>query len=410
MLSGDGLMFGIINIVGNFGTVFVDQSYWQSAIAARPASAAKGYLLGGICWFAIPFSLATSLGLASTALMLPISRGEAGSGLVPPAVADNLLGSAGAVLILIMLFMAIVSTGSAESIAVSSLVAYDIYREYINPEATGKQILWVSRVTIVVFGVFMGLFAIALNAMGLNLGWVYLFMGIVIGSAVIPLWNMMTWDKASGKGAIIAAWGGFALALISWFVGASVESGSVSVATLGSNPVMLSGNLVAILSSGFIHYVYSKFIDPQEYDFSTLDANIHLVEQDTAGLTEDILDKDEIRRSKRWIVRRGYLLTFVLIIVWPILSIPAQVFTESYFAFWVLVSIAWGFGAAIVITFLPLFESQDEIGKVCSGMFNFVMCKKVEGEEFAEEEPVKEVDEPAKEPEAEVEADAGESA
>ena len=76
-------------------------------------------------------------------------------------MADNLLGQAGAVLILIMLFMAIVSTGSAESIAVSSLVAYDIYREYINPEATGKQILWVSRVVIVVFGLFMGLFSVS---------------------------------------------------------------------------------------------------------------------------------------------------------------------------------------------------------------------------------------------------------
>lgn len=160
MLSSDGLMFGIINIVGNFGTVFVDQSYWQSAIAARPASAARGYLLGGICWFAIPFSLATSLGLASTALMLPINSGEAGSGLVPPAVADHLMGTPGAAAVLVMLFMAIVSTGSAESIAVSSLVAYDIYREYINPEATGKQILWVSRVVIVCFGIFMGLFAV----------------------------------------------------------------------------------------------------------------------------------------------------------------------------------------------------------------------------------------------------------
>jgi Na+/proline symporter len=47
MASSGGLMFGIINIVGNFGTVFVDQSYWQSAIAARPASAARGYVLGG---------------------------------------------------------------------------------------------------------------------------------------------------------------------------------------------------------------------------------------------------------------------------------------------------------------------------------------------------------------------------
>merc|ERR1719399_1895859 len=62
MISGGGLMFGIINIVGNFGTVFVDQSYWQSAIAAKPASAHKGYLLGGLVWFTIPFALATSLG------------------------------------------------------------------------------------------------------------------------------------------------------------------------------------------------------------------------------------------------------------------------------------------------------------------------------------------------------------
>jgi Na+/proline symporter len=163
MLSGGGLMFGIINIIGNFGTVFVDQSYWQSAIAAKPESAAEGYMLGGMCWFSIPFSLATSLGLTATALMLPITKGEAGSGLVPPAVADCLMGDTGAVLILIMLFMAIVSTGSAESIAVSSLVTYDMYREYVNPEATGKQILFWSRVVIVLFNLFMGVFAVSVR-------------------------------------------------------------------------------------------------------------------------------------------------------------------------------------------------------------------------------------------------------
>jgi len=403
MLSGDGLMFGIINIVGNFGTVFVDQSYWQSAIAAQPSSAAKGYLLGGICWFAIPFSLATSLGLASTALMLPINADEAGSGLVPPAVADHLMGDAGSALILIMLFMAIVSTGSAESIAVSSLVAYDVYREYFNPEATGKQILMVSRIVIVCFGIFMGIFSIALNAMGLNLGWVYLFMGIVIGSAVIPLWNLMTWDKASGKGAVIAAWSGLGLALIGWLVGAQIQSGSITVANLGTNEVMLAGNLIAILSSGLIHFVYSKFIDPQVYDFTTLDANIHLVEQDLSGLGVEQQDKDALRRAKRWITRRGYLLTFVLIIVWPLLSIPAQVFSKSYFAFWVLVSIAWGFGAAIVITFLPLWESQDEIGRVCSGMLNYCLGRKGDADQYAEEESPKTVDAPDEVPIKDVE-------
>merc|ERR1719253_1760957 len=384
-----------LTMVGNFGTVFVDQSYWQSAIAARPSSAAKGYLLGGICWFAIPFSLATSLGLASTALMLPIDAGEAGSGLVPPAVADHLLGQAGSALILIMLFMATVSTGSAESIAVSSLIAYDIYREYFNPEATGKQILMVSRIVIVAFGIFMGLFSIVLKVIGLNLGWVYLFMGICIGSAVIPLWNMMTWDKASGKGAVIAAWSGLCLAVAGWLIGAKIQSDEISVATLGTNEAMLSGNLIAILSSGLIHYVYSKFIDPQDFDFSTLDANIHLVEQDLSGLGAEQQDKDELRRAKRWITRRGYLLTFVLVIVWPLLSIPARVFTKEYFAFWVLVSVAWGFGAAITITSLPLFESQTEIGRVFSGMLNKLMGKEGNVEQYAEETPVKTVDEPA---------------
>ena len=69
--------------------------------------------------------------------------------------------NAGAVLILIVLFMTIVSTGSAESIAVLSLVAYDIYLECINPNATGKQMLFVSRLVIVVFNVVMGFLVVS---------------------------------------------------------------------------------------------------------------------------------------------------------------------------------------------------------------------------------------------------------
>ena len=51
---------------------------------------------------------------------------------------------------------------------------------------------------------------------------------------------------------------------------------AISIDSLGTNEAMLSGNLVAILFSGFIHYVYSTSIDPQDYDFSTLDASIKL--------------------------------------------------------------------------------------------------------------------------------------
>ena len=138
----------------------VDQSYWQSAIAAKPSSSTKGYLLGGLVWFTIPFSLATAMGLSSVALDLPVTGDEAGSGLVPPAAAVHFMGKGGAAAITIMLFMAITSTGSAEQIAVSSIVSYDIYRKYFNPKATGEDILRVSRIAIFGFGIFSGVLSI----------------------------------------------------------------------------------------------------------------------------------------------------------------------------------------------------------------------------------------------------------
>ena len=83
-------------------------------------------------------------------------------------------------------------------------------------------------------------------------------------------------------------------------------------------------------------------------------------------------DPDELRRAERWITRHGYALTLILIFVWPVLSVPAGVFTKSYFAFWVLIAIAWGFGAAIVITVLPLSESAEDINTVLSGLYNSI--------------------------------------
>jgi Na+/proline symporter len=128
MWSLDGLIFGIINIIGNFGTVFVDQAYWQGAIAAKPSATYKGYLLGGLCWFAIPFTMATSMGLGARAMNLPISIDESNAGLVPPAVAVTLLGAGGGFLLVLQLWMAVTASGSAEQIAVSSLISYDVYR------------------------------------------------------------------------------------------------------------------------------------------------------------------------------------------------------------------------------------------------------------------------------------------
>ncbi len=43
---------------------------------------------------------------------------------------------AGAVLVIIMIFMAVTSSGASEMLAVSSLFTFDIYRRYIKPKAS----------------------------------------------------------------------------------------------------------------------------------------------------------------------------------------------------------------------------------------------------------------------------------
>ena len=45
---------------------------------------------------------------------------------------------AGAVLVIIIVFMAVTSSGASEMVAVSSLFTFDVYRRYINPKVSLK--------------------------------------------------------------------------------------------------------------------------------------------------------------------------------------------------------------------------------------------------------------------------------
>ncbi len=187
MASTGALIFGIINIISNFGTVFVDQAYWQRAIAATPTSAFKGFLIGGLAWFAIPSALATTLGLAAVAINVPLTPQQISMGLVASTAASKVLGDIGAVLLLTMLFTAVISAGSAELVSVSSLITYDVYRTCVKPSASGRSLMRISRLAILSFEVGMGMLAVILLQIGASLQYVYLAMEVLIGSAVIPI-------------------------------------------------------------------------------------------------------------------------------------------------------------------------------------------------------------------------------
>ncbi|XP_059275504.1 urea-proton symporter DUR3 [Lycium ferocissimum] len=367
MMSSGGLVFGIINIVGNFGTVFVDNGYWVSAIAARPSSTHKGYLLGGLVWFAVPFSLATSLGLGALALDLPITASEASHGLVPAATAIALMGKGGSILLLTMLFMAVTSAGSSELIAVSSLCTYDIYRTYINPDASGRQILKVSRGVVLGFGCFMGILAVILNKAGVSLGWMYLAMGVFIGSAVLPIAFMLLWRKANGLGAILGTVIGCLLGIITWLSVTKIEYGKINLDTTGRNAPMLAGNLVSILTGGAIHAICS-ILRPQNYEWETT-KQITVVEKEKTELPPEEFKEEKLNRAKAWIIKWGIGFTCVIVFLWPILTLPVGQFSKGYFTFWAVISIAWGTIGSAVIIALPLMESWRTIKSVLNGMF-----------------------------------------
>ncbi len=63
----------------------------------------------------------------------------------------------------------------------------------------------------------------------------------------------------------------------------------------------------------------------------------------------------------------GGTLTLVLLILWPILALPAKVFSEGYFTFWVIIAMIWGIVAATICIVLPIFEAKDMILMVLSG-------------------------------------------
>mmetsp|Transcript_3555 Transcript_3555/g.10340 ORF Transcript_3555/g.10340 Transcript_3555/m.10340 type:complete len:694 (-) Transcript_3555:691-2772(-) len=365
MLSRGGLIFGIINLIGNFGTVFVDQAYWQSAIAAKPSASHKGYILGGILWFCIPFTLATCLGLASRALDLPLTAAEAGEGLVPPAAASYLLGQAGSVLIVLMLFMAVTSSGSAELIAISSLFTYDIYRTYINKNATPKQTIMVSRVSVVTFGVLMGILAVLLNVAGVSLGWVYLVMGVLIGSAVFPIAACLMWSRCTAAGAISGALIGQWAGLIFWLIWAKVGYGELTLATTGKDYPMLAGNLASMLVGMFVTIAVSLIKpDDKPYDWEST-RNLKMVEEEFTGITAEGEDSPEgMDNAFKWITRWGLFLAIMLFVLWPLLALPAKDFSKGYFTFWIILSMTWGFVATIVATVLPLWEAKDHLWKV----------------------------------------------
>ena len=94
---------------------------------------AMARLMNRVYRFAIPFMFSTTLGLSAVALrndpaMMVLTPQDVSAGLPASAAAAALLNKSGAAALLVVLFLAVTSATSAELIAVSAILTYDVYK------------------------------------------------------------------------------------------------------------------------------------------------------------------------------------------------------------------------------------------------------------------------------------------
>lgn len=97
-----------------------------------------------------------------------------------------------------------------------------------------------SHTAVVVYAVIMAGFSTGLYYAGISLGYLYLLMGVIISSAVLPAALTLLWNKQNWWAATLTPPLGLAVSLIAWLVTAKKESGVLSVLTTGAKYVRLS--------------------------------------------------------------------------------------------------------------------------------------------------------------------------
>ncbi|GAW00391.1 Na+/solute symporter [Lentinula edodes] len=403
MKSNQGLVFGAATILSGFAGIFCDQGYWQRAIASHPTSTTKAYMLGGLSWFAVPFAFASCLGLAARGLInnpkfptypSPLSASQTSAGLAAPAAAAVLMGKGGAVAVLLVVFMAVTSAASAELIGVSSLFSYDIYRTYFRPNAKGPEIVKVSHYFICFWAVWMGAWAVILNKVGVDLGWLFYVQGVVLSPAVIPVALTVSWSKLTKPAVILGPILGAILGMAAWMIGCWKILGSINITNLANPYSAVCSGLTGLLFSGIIT-VGLSLCKPANYDFKGTRAIVNLDGTDTSSSDDEKTEEghgevnaiDVVNREvivlvdgnvvDIFVLKEGFkraawyslALTLIVTIAVPLpMFFSHYVYSKPFYTFWVSVSIIWVLLSGIFSVLLPVWESRQEMFDIIVGV------------------------------------------
>ncbi|HHT9104356.1 MAG TPA: sodium:solute symporter family protein [Candidatus Wujingus californicus] len=368
--SYSGIMFGIVNTIGNFGTVFLDQTYWQRAIAVNYKSAGSCFLTAGLVWFAIPLCIATAFGVGGLALGINVSD----STIIAPLTAYHVSGNIGGIAFLVMLFMAIISTGNSESVAVASIIANDIYRLNIKPQATDRQILKISRFTTGLFGIIAGILSFLIYSIGVQVYFLYLAMGIFLSAGVLPIIFGIVWKRLSSFGAFWGTMLGFITGIIVWLVVAGAQDGSSLLVAMGEMVPMACANCTVVLVSGIVCLIDGYWLQSGKFDFSRIQLMVtsFLKKQeikDIKGLRpvskSDYFENmnSYFKTNARKIISLAIYSSLAMEVFFPVIMyFSGFSFSKGFFGYWIIGTLVWlmfSTGYTILIPIIDFFQADE---------------------------------------------------
>ncbi|GME28552.1 putative urea active transporter protein [Neofusicoccum parvum] len=395
MKSPGGGYIGLIFMGASFASC-VDSQLFQKAIAADPSATYPGYMLGGLCWFTIPFVLASTFGLAAAATEhLPLfptypnrmTTEEVSAGMAMPYAAYAVMGKGGVIAVLLMGFMAVTSAMSSETVATAALGTYDIYKAYINPTANSAQLVRVSHIIVIVFGVVVAAISVAFNHAGFSVNYLITSIGIFVDSAIVPMACTIMWRKQSLAAVIISPLCSTLAAAVAWFCTAYTHYGAVTIETTSQPLPLVAGNMMSICGPMVLTPLIT-YISPADFDWEIFkqiksdvgtledlqkrsrggdDAAARVVEQEAEE--DGNKEHDEEVNARLLVARKKAAVCCVLLclsfcILWPIPMYASDyVFSKPFFRGWIVVVFLWGFFAAITITCYPVWEGRASIAR-----------------------------------------------
>ncbi|CCH44665.1 putative urea active transporter 3 [Wickerhamomyces ciferrii] len=415
--SQGALFFGLIHSIGDTGLTIMDSSYWQKSFSADVKANVPGYLIAAVLLYANDWAIGVILGLANVIIEdLPIfptypnkmTDLEVNSGFGLIYTVKALLGTGALRALLLVIYLSVTSTVSAQLISVSSIISFDIFKKYLKPNATNKQLIRISHLGVVFFGFFAAGFSIMLQYVGVDMTWFAYFYSMINCPGVIPMIFLLTWKHQTKAAFIISPILGIIGGLGVWIGTAYKLHGEATIKTLGEQLPCLYGGLTALLLPGFATVLIS-LIKPANYDWNLLTDKSHLIaidqsevdkfekdinagskldynlstleigfsnENENANESKVELESGLSHSNDQKIINKYRIIAYVssiliLLITWVLWPLPLYrdyIWSKAFFRGSTIMGLVWCYAAFIGIGLYPLYDGRNSFKRIFNGI------------------------------------------